>query len=187
MILGDSHEHDEAIEPFDRQEIDDLILREVRKVFRVPDWAAAERWHGVYAKCLSGPVFEAQPGAGGGDHDGDGRSGDDDVIRSGPSALGSASGQITPNHPGSRARPWWGVQRATPLARRRPGRRGISGGVSIQTRTTCRMPPHQPAGIPERAVSPQRRYHKGDVRCVPRFLTGVPPAARGPRKQHRPP
>lgn len=64
VILGDSHEYDEAIEPFDRQEIDDLILREVRKVFRVPDWAVAERWHGVYAKCLSGPVFEAQPAPG---------------------------------------------------------------------------------------------------------------------------
>ncbi len=44
------------------------------------------------------------------------------------------------------------------------------------------MPPHQPAGIAKPAVyvrSPQRRYHKGDVRCVPRFLMEVPPAARG--------
>ena len=31
-------------------------------------------------------------------------------------------------------------------------------------------PTHQPAGIPERAVSAQRRLHKGDVRCVPQFL-----------------
>ncbi len=33
--------------------------------------------------------------------------------------------------------------------------------ASVQARTTCRMPPHQPAGTPERAVSPQRRFHKG--------------------------
>jgi len=39
-----------------------------------------------------------------------------------------------------------------PLARRRPGRREMSEGVSVQTRTTCRMPPHQPAGIAKRAV-----------------------------------
>ena len=41
------------------------------------------------------------------------------------------------------------------------------------------MPPHHPARIAERAVSPQRRYHKTDARCVPRFLIEAPPAARG--------
>ncbi len=41
------------------------------------------------------------------------------------------------------------------------------------------MPPHQPAGSPERAVSSQRRFHKAVVRCLPRLLT-VPPVARGP-------
>ncbi len=43
--------------------------------------------------------------------------------------------------------PRWGVQRGLccffgPLARRRPGRREMSEGVRVQTRTTCRMPPH---------------------------------------------
>ena len=27
--------------------------------------------------------------------------------------------------------------------------------------------------------SHQRRFHKGDIRCLPRFLTEAPPAARG--------
>ena len=86
--------------------------------------------------------------------------------------------------------PWWGVRRglccfsgplpAGGLARRKP-----SVGVRVQARTPCRMPPHQPAGIAKRAVwfggSPQRWCRKGDVRCVPRFLTGMPPAARGLR------
>jgi FAD dependent oxidoreductase TIGR03364 len=61
VILGDSHEYDSAIEPFDKALIDDLILRELRRVICLPTWEIAERWHGVYAKHESGPVFEAEP------------------------------------------------------------------------------------------------------------------------------
>jgi len=61
IILGDSHEYGSDIEPFDKAVIDDLILRELRRVIRLPDWAVAERWHGVYAKHPSAPVFEAEP------------------------------------------------------------------------------------------------------------------------------
>ncbi len=46
VILGDSHEYDAAIEPFDQVLIDDLILRELRRLIRLPDWKIAERWHG---------------------------------------------------------------------------------------------------------------------------------------------
>ena len=34
-----------------------------------------------------------------------------------------------------------------PFARRRPSRRELSEGARVQARTTCRMPPHQPARI----------------------------------------
>ncbi|MEY4177636.1 MAG: hypothetical protein RLY70_1210 [Planctomycetota bacterium] len=61
VILGDSHEYGDAIEPFDKSEIDTLILRELRKIIRLPDWGVAERWHGVYAKHASLPVFAAEP------------------------------------------------------------------------------------------------------------------------------
>jgi FAD dependent oxidoreductase TIGR03364 len=61
VILGDSHEYDSAIEPFDKTEIDDLILRELGRVIRLPSWHIAERWHGVYVKHPSRPVFEAEP------------------------------------------------------------------------------------------------------------------------------
>lgn len=61
IILGDSHEYDSEIEPFDKSVIDDLILRELRRVIRIPDWTISERWHGIYAKHPSLPIFEDTP------------------------------------------------------------------------------------------------------------------------------
>jgi FAD dependent oxidoreductase TIGR03364 len=61
VILGDSHEYDDAISPFDKAEIDTLVLRELRRVVRLPDWTIAQRWHGVYAKHDELPAFEAEP------------------------------------------------------------------------------------------------------------------------------
>lgn len=61
VILGDSHEYDDDIEPFDKTAIDDLILRELSSVIRLPDWMVVERWHGIYARHPSQPVFAAEP------------------------------------------------------------------------------------------------------------------------------
>ncbi|HWB13553.1 MAG TPA: TIGR03364 family FAD-dependent oxidoreductase [Pirellulales bacterium] len=64
VILGDSHEYGEEISPFDKAEIDELILREARKVFRLSDWTIGQRWHGIYARHPRLPVVEASPAAG---------------------------------------------------------------------------------------------------------------------------
>jgi D-hydroxyproline dehydrogenase subunit beta len=61
VILGDSHEYDSAIEPFDQSRIDDLILRELHKAYHLPDWTIASRWHGMYAKLPGQIVWRAEP------------------------------------------------------------------------------------------------------------------------------
>ena len=61
VILGDSHEYDADISPFDRAEIDTLILRELRRQFEFPEWTLASRWHGYYAKHRQLPILQLEP------------------------------------------------------------------------------------------------------------------------------
>jgi FAD dependent oxidoreductase TIGR03364 len=61
IVLGDSHEYEDAIEPFDKAEIENLILRELRRVIRLPNWEIAARWHGIYARSVNGARFSADP------------------------------------------------------------------------------------------------------------------------------
>lgn len=64
VILGDSHEYGADVAPFDNVRIDELILRELRRVIRLSDWTIQERWHGVYVKHPTLPVFEAETAEG---------------------------------------------------------------------------------------------------------------------------
>jgi len=61
VIIGDSHEYGSDIAPFDKVEIDDLILNYLRKMLRMPDSTIARRWHGVYAKHPGTVQFQAEP------------------------------------------------------------------------------------------------------------------------------
>jgi phosphonate degradation associated HDIG domain protein len=61
VVIGDSHEYDADISPFDKAEIDELILGYLRRIARLPDWSIAARWNGVYAKHPTKPIVHAEP------------------------------------------------------------------------------------------------------------------------------
>jgi D-hydroxyproline dehydrogenase subunit beta len=50
LTLGDSHEYGLAVDIFNKTEIDELVLRDLRRFLLAPDLSIAERWYGVYAK-----------------------------------------------------------------------------------------------------------------------------------------
>jgi FAD dependent oxidoreductase TIGR03364 len=64
VILGDSHEYGDDATPFDKACIDELMLRELRRLMTLPTWSIQERWHGVYAKAPNVVQFLAEPETG---------------------------------------------------------------------------------------------------------------------------
>ena len=65
VVIGDSHEYGADVSPFDKAEIDALILTYLRRLVQLPSWEIAARWHGLYAKHPTLPhvVLDPQPGA----------------------------------------------------------------------------------------------------------------------------
>jgi FAD dependent oxidoreductase TIGR03364 len=61
VVIGDSHEYDADMSIFDKADIDELILKYLRTMVNLPDWAVARRWHGVYTKHPTLPQFTAEP------------------------------------------------------------------------------------------------------------------------------
>ena len=64
IVLGDSHEYGDQIEPFDKAEIDALILRYLATFLTIPKLRIGSRWHGVYAKHPREPYVAAHPAPG---------------------------------------------------------------------------------------------------------------------------
>ncbi len=64
VVVGDSHEYGDAIEPFDRAEVETLILDYLRGFLDVPGFRIAARWSGIYAKHPTEPSLIARPAPG---------------------------------------------------------------------------------------------------------------------------
>ena len=61
LILGDSHEYDDDITPFDKPSIDDLVLTYLRSFLDVDPFTIIERWHGTYVKHPRDPYCVCSP------------------------------------------------------------------------------------------------------------------------------
>lgn len=64
LVLGDSHEYDDAITPFDKPAIDDLVLAYLRTFLDAHTINIVERWHGVYVRHANAPYCVLSPDAG---------------------------------------------------------------------------------------------------------------------------
>lgn len=60
IVIGDSHEYGSDISPFDRPEIDRLILDYLGGFLKAPDLRIAQRWHGIYAKNPAAAEYSAE-------------------------------------------------------------------------------------------------------------------------------
>ena len=63
LIIGDSHEYG-VPEPFDRPQIDQLILNQLRTFLAPPSLEITQRWHGIYAVHGEQHEFVADPAPG---------------------------------------------------------------------------------------------------------------------------
>ncbi len=61
VIIGDSHEYDSDIEPFDKPEIDELILEHIGRLIELPDPRILRRWHGFYPRHRTVAQYTNQP------------------------------------------------------------------------------------------------------------------------------
>lgn len=61
LVIGDSHEYGLALEPFDRQEIDRMILDYLATFAVLPEMRVAQHWHGIYPKLEGKTEFVARP------------------------------------------------------------------------------------------------------------------------------
>jgi FAD dependent oxidoreductase TIGR03364 len=62
LLIGDTHEYSNRIDPFHRQEPDELILDYLQRFLDLPSIRIQQRWHGVYGTWRGdGPALQLSP------------------------------------------------------------------------------------------------------------------------------
>ena len=61
LIIGDSHEYGQTFDPFDKREINELILNYMDSFLSLDNSTIKETWHGVYAKNPGQTEFVTEP------------------------------------------------------------------------------------------------------------------------------
>jgi D-hydroxyproline dehydrogenase subunit beta len=61
LIIGDSHHYNKTIEPFDREEVNELILDYLSSFTELGELQITERWHGVYPKVKNNISLITEP------------------------------------------------------------------------------------------------------------------------------
>lgn len=64
LILGDSHHYGQTLEPFDEEQIHDLILGYLNTFTELHELKITQRWNGVYAKLKEGLFMTTTPAPG---------------------------------------------------------------------------------------------------------------------------
>lgn len=57
LTIGDSHEYGLTLDPFDRSDINNLIVDYLKKFAQFPQWNLLESWNGIYAKLTNGEPY----------------------------------------------------------------------------------------------------------------------------------
>lgn len=63
IIIGDSHEYADATNIDDlgfdlRNDIDEFMINEAKKIFNLPNYEIQNRWFGIYSQCKENDIFE---------------------------------------------------------------------------------------------------------------------------------
>ena len=54
LTIGDSHEYGLDLSPFDRTDVNDLIVNYLKEFAQFKDWKIASSWQGIYPKMTNG-------------------------------------------------------------------------------------------------------------------------------------
>ena len=61
LIIGDSHHYSMTVDPFEREDVNEMILRYLESFAHLTSYKVTERWHGIYLKSQAGTELITDP------------------------------------------------------------------------------------------------------------------------------